>query len=172
MASQPQSYGSIREFLDNLPNQPCIWQPENANICVTCLMINEPVARVCSVWAQALEEAPLEEIDFEEEVRSLPSVVEIEDEFEVVDSVAPVLETTATVAEVDIVEASNDWDMIAEPVVETPSEEIVEEAVEAAIAEPVAVETTEEAVETTKEVVEATEAGEVADDLDRREKRF
>ena len=63
---QPQSYGSIREFLDNLPNQPCIWQPENANICVTCLRINEPVARICSVWAQALEEAPLEEIDFEE----------------------------------------------------------------------------------------------------------
>ena len=89
MASQPQSYGSIREFLDNLPNQPCIWQPENANICVTCLRINEPVARVCSVWAQALEEAPLEEIDFEEEVRSLPSVVEIEDEFEMAESVAP-----------------------------------------------------------------------------------
>ena len=85
MASQPQSYGSIREFLDNLPSQPCIWQPENANICVTCLRINEPVARVCSVWAQALEEAPLEEIDFEEEVRSLPSVVEVEDEFEMVE---------------------------------------------------------------------------------------
>ena len=50
-AGQPQSYGSIREFLDNLPNQPCIWQPENANICVTCLRINEPVARICSVWA-------------------------------------------------------------------------------------------------------------------------
>ena len=79
---QPQSYGSIREFLDNLPNQPCIWQPKNANICVTCLRINEPVARVCSVWAQALEEAPLEEIDFEEEVQAFPSVVEIEDEFE------------------------------------------------------------------------------------------
>ena len=143
MASQPQSYGSIREFLDNLPNQPCIWQPENANICVTCLRINEPVARVCSVWAQALEEAPLEEIDFEEEVRSLPSVVEIEDEFEVVDSVAPALETTATVAEVDIVEASNDWNMIAEPVIEAPSEEIIEET----IVEEEVVEATEEATE-------------------------
>ena len=86
MAGQPQSYGSIREFLDNLPSQPCIWQPENANICVTCLRINEPVARVCSVWAQALEEAPLEEIDFEEEVMSFPSVVEIEDEFEIVET--------------------------------------------------------------------------------------
>ena len=82
MAGQPQSYGSIREFLDNLPSQPCIWQPDNANLCVTCLRINEPVARVCSVWAQALEDAPLEQIDFEEEVKSLPSVVEIEDDFE------------------------------------------------------------------------------------------
>ena len=73
---QPQSYGSIREFLDNLPNQPCIWQPENPNICVTCLRINEPIARVCSVWAQALDEAPLEEIDFEELSRvKYPNVV-------------------------------------------------------------------------------------------------
>ena len=166
MASQPQSYGSIREFLDNLPNQPCIWQPENANICVTCLRINEPVARVCSVWAQALEEAPLEEIDFEEEVRSLPSVVEIEDEFEMAESVAPALGTTAAIAEVDIVEASTDWDMVAEPVVETPTEEIIEEAIEATeevaeatIAEPVVETPTEEIIEEAvdEEGVEATE---------------
>ena len=113
-AGQPQSYGSIREFLDNLPNQPCIWQPDNANICVTCLRINEPVARVCSVWAQALEEAPLEEIDFEEEVRSLKYVVEVEDDFEIVEAAQPV--ETATVAEIDIVEASTDWDLAIEPV--------------------------------------------------------
>ena len=144
---QPQSYGSIREFLDNLPNQPCIWQPENANICVTCLRINEPVARICSVWAQALEEAPLEEIDFEEEVRSLPSVVEVEDEFEIVET-APAVEMAAPVAEIDIVEASNDWDLSIEPVTET-AEEITEdvateEVAEVAVAEPVAVEATEE----------------------------
>ena len=153
MASQPQSYGSIREFLDNLPNQPCVWQPENANICVTCLRINEPVARVCSVWAQALEEAPLEEIDFEEEVRSLPSVVEIEDDFEMVESVTPVL--GGTVAEVDIVEASSDWNMIAEPIVETPTEEIIEEALEIEkvveaiddVAEPMPVEATDDVAE-------------------------
>ena len=147
---QPQSYGSIREFLDNLPNQPCIWQPENANICVTCLRINEPVARICSVWAQALEEAPLEEIDFEEEVRSLPSVVEVEDEFEIVET-APAVEMAAPVAEIDIVEASNDWDLSIEPVTET-AEEITEdiateEVAEAAVAEPVAVEATEEVAE-------------------------
>jgi hypothetical protein len=156
MASQPQNYGSIREFLDNLPKQPCSWQPENANICVTCLRINEPVARVCSVWAQALEDAPLEEIDFEEEVRSLPSVVEIENEFEMVDSVTPALGGTVTVAEVDIVEASSDWDMIAEPVVETPAEEIIDEEVaETAIAEPV-VETPAEEIIDEEVAVEAT----------------
>ena len=180
MASgQPQSYGSIREFLDNLPNQPCIWQPENPNICVTCLRINEPVARICSVWAQALEEAPLEEIDFEEEVRSLPSVVEVEDEFEIVET-APSVEIPTPIAEVDIVEASNDWDMSIEPVIETTEEvteaavaepvavEDTEEVTEAAVAEPVAVEDTEEvaevaiaepvAVETTEEVTEAAVA--------------
>jgi hypothetical protein len=172
MASQPQSYGSIREFLDNLPNQPCIWQPENANICVTCLRINEPVARVCSVWAQALEEAPLEEIDFEEEVRSLPSVVEIEDEFEMVENVTPTLGAVA-VAEIDIVEASSDWDMIAEPIVETPTEEIIEEALEieesveateevaeATIAEPIVETPTEEIIEEALEIEESVEATE------------
>ena len=125
---QPQSYGSIREFLDNLPNQPCIWQPENANICVTCLRINEPVARICSVWAQALEEAPLEEIDFEEEVRSLPSVVEVEDEFEIVET-APSIEVATPVAEIDIVESSNDWDMSVEPVTVEETEEVTEETI-------------------------------------------
>ena len=111
-----------------MPNQPCIWQPENANICVTCLRINEPVARICSVWAQALEEAPLEEIDFEEEVRSLPSVVEVEDEFEIVET-APAVEFASPVAEIDIVEATNDWDMSVEPVAieETVAEPVVEE---------------------------------------------
>ena len=148
---QPQSYGSIREFLDNLPNQPCIWQPENANICVTCLRINEPVARICSVWAQALEEAPLEEIDFEEEVRTLPSVVEVEDEFEIVET-APSVEFAAPVAEIDIVEASNDWDMSIDSV----AVETTEEVAEAAVTETVAVETTEEVtLETVQDAVDA-----------------
>ncbi|MFL2945242.1 MAG: hypothetical protein ACJZ33_04445, partial [Candidatus Poseidoniales archaeon] len=129
MAAQPQSYGSIREFLDNLPNQPCIWQPENANICVTCLRINEPVARVCSVWAQALEEAPLEEIDFEEEVKSLPSVVEIEDDFEVVEAAIPV---ASPVAEVDIVEASSDWDMVIDDSAVSTGEDVAGAVIEAA----------------------------------------
>ena len=152
MAGQPQSYGSIREFLDNLPSQPCIWQPENANICVTCLRINEPVARVCSVWAQALEEAPLEEIDFEEEVMSFPSVVEIEDEFEIVETADVAIPVASTVAEVDIVEATSDWDMVIEDSTEEVAEAVTVETTEE-VAEAVAVETTEEIAEA---VIEAS----------------
>ena len=125
MAAQPQRYGSIREFLDNLPSQPCIWQPENPNICNTCLRINEPVAKICSVWSQALEDAPLEEIDFEEEIRSLPSVVEIEDDFEMVDDLDQIQEAEQVVAEIDIVETSSDWDIPAEAAVEV--EPVIEE---------------------------------------------
>ena len=128
MAAQPQTYGSIREFLDNLPKQPCIWQPENPNICVTCLRINEPIARVCSVWAQALDEAPLEEIDFEEEVKSLPSVVEIEDDFEVMEEAEEIQVAEQMVAEVDIVAGGGDSDTLTETV---EAEPVVEEAVEA-----------------------------------------
>ena len=102
--TQPQRYGNIREFLDNLPRQPCIWQPENQNICVTCLRINEPVARVCSVWSQALDDAPLEELDFEEEMRSLPAVEKVAE--------SP---ATPGLVEIDVV---GDWDM--EPATVTP----------------------------------------------------
>jgi len=170
MAGQPQSYGSIREFLDNLPSQPCIWQPENANICVTCLRINEPVARVCSVWAQALEEAPLEEIDFEEEVKSFPSVVEIEDEFEMVIPIA------SPVVEVDIVEATSDWDMVIEDSTDT-TEEIAEAVIEAAtdateeVVENVVIEHEEIAeatiaIEATEEIAEATIAIEATEEIE------
>ena len=183
MAGQPQSYGSIREFLDNLPSQPCIWQPENANICVTCLRINEPVARVCSVWAQALEDAPLEQIDFEEEVMSFPSV-EIEDDFEMVETVQaaiPVASQVASqVAEIDIVESTSDWNMeigdsstetteavvgatlavdatevVAETVIEAATDAF-EEVVESEILEPESKEeVTAVAVDSTEEVAEA-----------------
>ena len=138
MAAQPQTYGSIREFLDNLPKQPCIWQPENPNICVTCLRINEPIARVCSVWAQALDEAPLEEIDFEEEVKSLPSVVEIEDDFEVMEEAEEIQVAEQMVAEVDIVAGGGDSDTLTETEIE--AEPVVEEAVEAEPIEEEAVE--------------------------------
>ena len=182
MAGQPQSYGSIREFLDNLPNQPCIWQPKNANICVTCLRINEPVARVCSVWAQALEEAPLEEIDFEEEVMSFPSVVEIEDEFEVIENVESAIPVASPIAEIDIVESTSDWDMvlddsatgnvveIAEAVIEAATD-ATEEVVDSVVIEPETIESPEEiaeatiAVEATEEIAEATIAVEAAEEI-------
>ena len=47
----PNAYISMREFLDNLPTQPCIWPPDNESICVTCLRINDNVAKKCTVWS-------------------------------------------------------------------------------------------------------------------------
>ncbi|HIL33422.1 MAG TPA: hypothetical protein EYG25_03955, partial [Candidatus Poseidoniales archaeon] len=149
--AQPQRYGSIREFLDNLPRQPCIWQPENQNICVTCLRINEPVARVCSVWSQALDDAPLEELDFEEEMRSLPAVEKVAE--------SP---ATPGLVEIDVV---GDWDM--EPATVTPV------AAEPAVVKPAAeqsiavvdidmVPPTEPAV-TEEPAAEETEPAEVGD---------
>lgn len=176
MAAQPQTYGSIREFLDNLPSQPCIWQPENPNICVTCLRINEPVARVCSVWSQALDEAPLEELDFEEEVKALPSVVEIEGDFEMVDEAEEIQEAEQVVAEVDIVEAGSDWNMpsldvvtnegvaeaekateepaVATVDIETVGAELVKDAVEA---EAIATEKVEVAIQKEESAIEAVD---------------
>ena len=82
MSDQPQKYQNIREFLDNLPVVPCAWQPDNPNICNTCLRINDSVARVCSVWSQAHEDAPLEEMEFDEEISLMPSIEAIERDFE------------------------------------------------------------------------------------------
>ena len=164
MAAQPQTYGSIREFLDNLPKQPCIWQPENPNICVTCLRINEPIARVCSVWAQALDDAPLEEIDFEEEVKSLPSVVEIEDDFDIVEEAEEIQDAEQVVAEVDVVAGGIGLDIIpeVEPVVEEAveaepivAETVPEEILDAVEAETIASENIEAAIETETKAIEA-----------------
>ena len=88
MSDQPQKYQNIREFLDNLPVVPCAWQPDNPNICNTCLRINDSVARICSVWAQAHEDAPLEEMEFDEEISLMPSIEAIEKDFEEEDSPA------------------------------------------------------------------------------------
>ena len=82
MSDQPQKYQNIREFLDNLPVVPCAWQPDNPNICNTCLRITDSVARICSVWAQAHEDAPLEEMEFDEEISLMPSIEAIEKDFE------------------------------------------------------------------------------------------
>ena len=92
MSDQPQKYQNIREFLDNLPVVPCAWQPDNPNICNTCLRINDSVARICSVWAQAHEDAPLEEMEFDEEISLMPSIEAIEKEGCKVGQVASVLD--------------------------------------------------------------------------------
>ena len=56
--------------------------------------------------------------DFEEEISTLPAVVEIEDEFEIAQPEPAVVAAQPTtladepvVAEIDIVESTSDWDM-------------------------------------------------------------
>ncbi|MBJ35170.1 MAG: hypothetical protein CMB62_00950, partial [Euryarchaeota archaeon] len=102
MSNSPGKYGNVREFLDNLGNEKIkicrncnavfSYQNESTTLCISC--------------------------DFEEEISTLPAVVEIEDEFEAVEAepafVAAeptILEAEPVVAEVDIVESNNDWDM-------------------------------------------------------------
>ena len=125
MSDQPQKYQNIREFLDNLPVVPCAWQPDNPNICNTCLRINDSVARICSVWAQAHEDAPLEEMEFDEEISSMPSIEAIEKDFE-----EEILESETVepvVAEEEVAEVA-----AVEPVV---AEEEIPESVESEINE-------------------------------------
>ena len=119
MSNSPGKYGNVREFLDNLGN-------EKIKICKNCGTVfsyqNETTILCLSC-------------DFEEEVSTLPAVVEIEDEFEiaqpepaVVAAQPTILAAEPVVAEVDIVESTTDWDMDsfddmeAEPVVEEATE--------------------------------------------------
>ena len=157
MSNSPGKYGNVREFLDNLGN-------EKIKICKNCGTVfsyqNETTILCLSC-------------DFEEEVSTLPAVVEIEDEFEiaqpepaVVAAQPTILAAEPVVAEIDIVESNTDWDMDsfddmeAEPVVEeaVEAEPVVEEAVEA---EPVV----EEAAEA-ESVVEAVVAEPVVENND------
>ena len=127
MSDQPQKYQNIREFLDNLPVVPCAWQPDNPNICNTCLRINDSVARICSVWAQAHEDAPLEEMEFDEEISLMPSIEAIEKDFEeeILESeTAEPVAVEEAVAEVAAVEPVAVEEAVAE---ETIEEEITEE---------------------------------------------
>ena len=154
MSNSPGKYGNVREFLDNLGN-------EKIKICKNCGTVfsyqNETTILCLSC-------------DFEEEVSTLPAVVEIEDEFEiaqpepaVVAAQPTILAAEPVVAEVDIVESTTDWDMDSfddmevEPVVEeaTELETLAEVDVAPAIeTEPVV----EEAVEAEAVVEEAVEA--------------
>jgi RNA polymerase subunit RPABC4/transcription elongation factor Spt4 len=97
MSNSPGKYGNVREFLDNLGN-------EKIKICKNCNAVfsyqNETTVLCISC-------------DFEEEVSTLPAVVEIEDEFQIAEAepaVLPVqptiLQAEPVVAEVDIVESA------------------------------------------------------------------
>ena len=100
--------------------------------------------------------------DFEEEISTLPAVVEIEDEFEitepavvdaqptVLDAQPVTIDAKPVVAEVDVVEINDDWEMDLFDSTDPDAETVVEEAAEA---ETVVEETTE--VETVTEAVEA-----------------
>ncbi|MBE27777.1 MAG: hypothetical protein CMB06_01515, partial [Euryarchaeota archaeon] len=150
-----EKYNSVRNFLDNLGN-------EKVKICRNCN----------AVFSYTYETTVLcLSCDFEEEVSTLPSVVEIEDEFEVMEATpvsvdpSPVAVSAIPVAaELDVVESKNEWDMEMdsfEPVEETAAEpaDAEEAVVEAAIAEPVPIENTEEtAVDAEEAVVEAAVA--------------
>ncbi len=128
MSNSPGKYGNVREFLDNLGN-------EKIKICKNCNAVfsyqNETTVLCISC-------------DFEEEVSTLPAVVEIEDEFEMAESEPAVLTAQPTilqaepvVAEIDIVESATDWEMDSfddfetEPVAEAIEAEPVAKAVEA-----------------------------------------
>ena len=171
MSNSPGKYGNVREFLDNLGN-------EKIKICKNCGTVfsyqNETTILCLSC-------------DFEEEVSTLPAVVEIEDEFEiaqpepaVVAAQPTILAAEPAVAEVDIVESATDWemdsfdDMEVEPVVEeaTELETLAEVDVAPAIeTEPVveeaieAVTVADEAVEAETVVEEAVEAETVAEEV-------
>ena len=148
MSNSPGKYGNVREFLDNLGNEKIkicrncnavfSYQNESTTLCISC--------------------------DFEEEISTLPAVVEIEDQFEAIEaepafvSAEPaVLEAEPVVAEIDIVESTSDWDMASFDDFEVESEPVVEEAAEA---EPVV----EEAIEAETVVEEAVEAEPVVEE--------
>ena len=118
MAAQPRKYSSVRDFLDNLGN-------ERIRICRNCNKVfsstNENTILCISC-------------DFEEEVQTLPSIVEIEEK-SMIPQETPTI-TEAILAEVDVVqipqvniiEETNDWDFEVEEEDEAP---VVAESVEA-----------------------------------------
>ncbi|MDG1544685.1 MAG: hypothetical protein P8R32_00310, partial [Candidatus Poseidoniia archaeon] len=134
MSNSPGKYGNVREFLDNLGN-------EKIKICRNCSAVfsyqNESTTLCISC-------------DFEEEISTLPAVVEIEDQFETVEAqpafatIQPaIIEAEPLVAEVDIVESDSDWEMDSfdDMEIETPEDKSIMEV------ETVEIDTVPEAVE-------------------------
>ena len=142
MSNSPGKYGNVRKFLDNLGN-------EKIKICKNCGTVfsyqNETTILCLSC-------------DFEEEISTLPAVVEIEDEFDISQPEPAIVAAQPTtladepvVAEIDIVESTSDWDMDSFDDIEVKP--IVEEAVEVeTVAEPVVEEADE--IEKIKEEVD------------------
>ena len=142
MSNPPGKYGNVRNFLDNLGN-------EKIKICRNCNAVFSYTTETTTLCLSC---------DFEEEISTLPAVVEIEDEFEiteptVVDAQPTVLDAQPVVAEVDVVEINDDWEMDSFDSTDPDAETVVEEAAEA---ETIVEETTE--VEPVTEAVEAETA--------------
>ena len=131
-----EKYNSVRNFLDNLGN-------EKVKICRNCN----------AVFSYTYETTVLcLSCDFEEEVSTLPSVVEIEDEFEVVEAAPAVIDPSPVAvdavpvaADLDIVESKNEWNIEMDSF--EPAKEI---SAEASIAESVTVEQTKEDITETE----------------------
>ena len=107
MSNPPGKYGNVRNFLDNLGN-------EKIKICRNCNAVFSYTNETTTLCLSC---------DFEEEISTLPAVVEIEDEFDisepafvdtqpaVLDAKPTALEAQPLVAEVDVVEMNDDWEM-------------------------------------------------------------
>ena len=140
MSNPPGKYGNVRNFLDNLGN-------EKIKICRNCNAVFSYTNETTTLCLSC---------DFEEEISTLPAVVEIEDEFDVtepavvdaqpavLDAQPVTLDAQPVVAEVDVVEMNDDWEMDSFDSIGSEAETIVEETTEV---EPVEAEHVAEAVE-------------------------
>ena len=161
MSNPPGKYGNVRNFLDNLGN-------EKIKICRNCNAVFSYTTETTTLCLSC---------DFEEEISTLPAVVEIEDEFEitepavvdaqptVLDAQPVTIDAKPVVAEVDVVEINDDWEMDSFDSTDPDAETVVEEAAEAetVVEETTEVEPVTEAVEA-ETVVEAVEAETVVEE--------
>ena len=164
MSNPPGKYGNVRNFLDNLGN-------EKIKICRNCNAVFSYTNETTTLCLSC---------DFEEEISTLPAVVEIEDEFDVtepavvdaqpavLDAQPVTLDAQPVVAEVDVVEMNDDWEMDSFDSLGSEAETIEAEVAEV---EPVVEETTEiEAIEAetaeVEPVVEAVEAEPVVETIE------
>ena len=147
----PGKYGNVRNFLDNLGN-------EKIKICRNCIAVFSYTNETTTLCLSC---------DFEEEISTLPAVVEIEDEFDVtepavvdaqpavLDAQPVTLDAQPVVAEVDVVEMNDDWEMDSFDNIGSEAETIVEETAEV---EPVAEVVEAETAEVEPVVEETAEA--------------